>query len=225
MRSNDGGDDSGRVHDYFSRSAELFDSLYADGKSNPIMRLINRVFRRDMYIRYLWTLEHIHRTGAESALDVGCGSGRYLRAMADANVRRLVGVDCSARMLELAEAHTATAPDSVRIDLICCDFSQFETSERFDVIVAMGLFDYVADPVPVLIKMRSLARHSVIASFPSISLYRTPIRQARYWLKDCPVYFYRRNRIAALGASAGYSTCEVRKIRGSGQDYVATFIP
>ena len=63
----------------------------------------------------------------------------------------------------------------------------------------------------------------MIASFPSISWYRTPIRKVRYVIKRCPVYFYRREQIEQLGKAAGFAQTDISKIDGAGQDYFATF--
>jgi 2-polyprenyl-3-methyl-5-hydroxy-6-metoxy-1,4-benzoquinol methylase len=213
------------VREYFTRAADTFDALYSERRQSPAMRVVNRIFRRDMRIRFLWTLEHVRAIKAASILDVGCGSGRYLEAYAELGVRRIVGIDLSDAMLELAAARLAPFTDITDVALIRGDFSAFETDERFDVVVGMGVADYLDDPAAALTKMRSLANHSVVVSFPSISVYRTPIRRIRYWFKRCPVHFYTRLRIESLGKFAGFADTSVRKIRGSGQDYVAVFTP
>lgn len=213
------------VRDYFTRAADTFDALYSERRQNPAMRMVNRVFRRDMRIRFLWTLEHVRATQAASVLDVGCGSGRYLEAYAELGVRRIVGMDLSETMLALAAERTAPFGDRADIALVRGDFSEFDANERFDCIVAMGVFDYLNDPVAALTKMRSLANRSVVVSFPSVSVYRTPIRKIRYRFKRCPVYFYTRRRIESLGREAGFGQMRIRKIRGSGQDFFATFTP
>jgi hypothetical protein len=45
------------------------------------------------------------------------------------------------------------------------------------------VFDYIEEPEAALRKMKELARHSVVASFPSRSVYRTPLRKVRYAIK------------------------------------------
>jgi hypothetical protein len=105
------------------------------------------------------------------------------------------------------------------------DFTTFETEERFKGVIGMGVFDYFSEPFPVLMRMRELACHSVVASFPSMNLYRTPIRKLRYRIKRCPVYFYDRRLIDKLVRSAGFSRYEITKIRGAGMDYfVAMYV-
>ncbi len=216
--------DARRVQDYFTRSAVPFDSLYGEERMNPAWRWVNRTFRRDIYERYVRTIEHARRYGLGSALDVGCGSGRYATGLAEAGVKRIVGVDFSPSMIELARRHTQELPaDGAEVEFLVRDFDAYTTEKRFDLVIAMGYFDYTADPVAVLSRMRSFATHSVVVSFPSKSVYRTPIRKVRYRVKNVPVHFYEPQEIQAFSRAAGFSRSEVTKIRGAGMDYVAAF--
>ncbi len=169
-------------------------------------------------------MEHIRQLKAQSVLDIGCGSGRYARAYAEIDVGWVVGVDMSKNMIDLAYHHTKeVASSKTRYDFIQTDFMEFMTSENFDVVVAMGFFDYIGEPITVLKKMKLLSKNSVIASFPSISWYRTPIRKIRYFYKKCPVYFYKKATLENFAVKAGFSGCTVTKIKGAGMDYIAIF--
>lgn len=217
--------DSANVRDYFTRAASDFASIYLDAGTHPVMGVVNRAFRRDMYVRFDMTMNHIRANELRSVLDVGCGPGRYVAALAQMPLDRLVGLDYSPSMIELATAavtRETTVCENENIELTQGDFMTYDSKEDFDVLIAMGLFDYIREPVDMLRRMREMANHSVLASFPSISVYRTPIRKLRYRVKRCPVYFYTRRRIAELAAAAGFASCDIHKIRGSGQDFFAT---
>jgi SAM-dependent methyltransferase len=217
-------DDTQKVRDYFSRSAVSFDSLYAEKEMNPAWRWVNQRFRRDIYDRFLRTIEHVRNNDIKSVLDVGCGPGRYAVAFHEHGVQRITGIDIAPDMIDLFRRHTnPLAGDGSDFEAVCTDFMQYDPPESFDLVVAMGFFDYIEDAGPVLAKMKRLATHSVIASFPSISLYRTPIRKVRYALKRCPVYFYDRDRISELAHAAGFDEFAIDKIPGAGMDYVVTF--
>jgi SAM-dependent methyltransferase len=73
------------------------------------------------------------------ALDLGCGTGRYFRALR--HVRELVGVDVSAAML--AEARHPLDADAVRIEklsLVQGDFLTVAlTAGRFDLVYSIGV--------------------------------------------------------------------------------------
>jgi SAM-dependent methyltransferase len=214
--------DRANVREYFTRAAVSFDSLYAE-KANFLARFINRRFRRDIYERFLLSVNHVRQFNLNSVLDVGCGSGRYAVALAQLGVKRIVGLDISEGMIALAKSLAAGDHSSSTLEFVCSDFMEFKSIRSFQLVLAMGLFDYVRDPLPVLARMGSLADHSVIASFPSVSWYRTPIRKMRYFFKRCPVYFYQRSQIEAFGEMLGFAQTVVHKIEGAGQDYFVTF--
>lgn len=70
--------------------------------------------------------------GARRVLELGCGDGRVLGALAHApnsGPRRLVGVDCHPGMLELARQRCSTAT------WLRADMADFELGERFDRIL------------------------------------------------------------------------------------------
>lgn len=209
------------VRPYFERTAEDFDRLYAEERQNALMRWLNGRFRCDIAERFLLTMEHARATAPNSVLDVGCGSGRYLAALSQLGIRRLVGIDLSANMLELAKAQVCDT--GAEVELIAGDLADWSTDERFDLVIAMGLFDYAGDPLAFLKKMRTLCRHSAIASFPSRHWFRTPVRKFRYRWRRCPVEFFRADQVEHLGRDAGFARVELRKIPGAGMDFVATF--
>lgn len=216
--------ESNKVMNYFNRTALTFDSLYSEREMSSLIRFINRRFRRDIYERYILSLEHVQKHNAKTVLDVGCGSGRYALGLYEVGVIRIVGIDFSPKMIELAREYTKSVQGSNEIfEFVCCDFMEFDTKETYDVVIAMGFFDYVKEPVDVLKKMRKLSNHSVIASFPSVSLYRTPLRKIRYYLKQCPVYFYNPTMIRSFSVEAGFGNCDVTKIKGAGMDYFVAF--
>lgn len=211
-----------RIEQYFTRAAADFDSLYSEEKQSGFMRWVNKNFRPDMYERFRLTLTHVAKYTLKTVLDVGCGSGRYEVGLAQLGVDRVLGIDVSPGMIQLAKQSVGNSAGN--IEFRNQDFADFQTSETFDVVIAMGLFDYVENPTPMVRRMGALARHSVVASFPSISWYRTPIRKVRYFFKRCPVYFYRESDIDVLAKNAGFARSEILKIKGAGQDYfVALF--
>jgi len=91
----------------------------------------------------------------------------------------------------------------LRIRHVCSDFlSDFSPAEKFDITLAVGVFDYLKDPLSFLKKMKDITRGRMIISFPSKYTPQMPIRKMWLATKDCPVYFYTRGRIAELCALA-----------------------
>jgi SAM-dependent methyltransferase len=143
--------------------------------------------------------------------------------MAGLGVEKIVGLDVSPGMIQLARELTGKTETPTKLEFVEQDFAAFQSRDRFDAVLAMGFFDYVESPAPVLKRMRTFAQHSVIASFPSLSWYRTPIRKVRYVIKRCPVYFYRRREIERLALETGFARHQITKIPGAGQDYFVAF--
>lgn len=208
------------VQTYFERAADSFDRLYTEDRQSPFMRWVNRHFRSDIAERFLRTLALADKIRPASVLDVGCGSGRYLEALARHGVRQLVGVDLSSPMLDLARQATKDV-DAASIDLRCGDYMDIEFDEAVDMSVVMGVFDYVDEPEKMLQRLRKDSRRAVIASFPSKHWFRTPVRKLRYRIKRCPLYFYDPESIRELGKRAGFASVDIEKINGAGMDYVA----
>lgn len=75
--------------------------------------------------------------GASSALELGCGSGRVLLALAEAGLE-VTGVERDEGMLEGARARLARAPREVaeRVTLVRGDMARFDVGRRFDRVVA-----------------------------------------------------------------------------------------
>jgi len=207
-----------KVKNYFYRTAGTFDAIYS-GRKAFWMRLLDQYFRPDMYERFRLTLKHIGDVQGKSVLDLGCGSGRYSVEFAKRGAKRVVGIDLAESMIRLAEAIAGEQKVNDVCEFHAGDFFAYPLEKEFDSCIALGVFDYMEEPMQLLEKMRSVCRDNLIASFPSYSVIRTPIRKLRYKFKKCPVYFYTRERIEQLLKQAGLKRYEIIKIKGAGMDF------
>ena len=147
-------------------------------------------------------------------LDVGCGSGRIGEEILEAGASRYVGIDLSPGMLELAEARLRRF--GPRVELVHGDFLAMPLDGPFDVIVALGLFDYVAEPPRFARRMRELCSGEVVASFPRWNWLKGPIRKVRYEvINNCPIFNYTARELLFVFGAAGFDRVEVRQ-RGRG---------
>jgi 2-polyprenyl-3-methyl-5-hydroxy-6-metoxy-1,4-benzoquinol methylase len=198
------------VKTYFTDRARLFDALY-EGDSR-LDRVLNRVLRRPMFQRYVFTLAAIGHLSGRRILDVGCGAGRYAVELCQAGAD-VVGIDFSSEMLAMARQRAERARVGHKATFIAEDFVQWsrEESAHFDVAFAMGVLDYVENAQEFIAQMAKVA-DEVIVSFPRPTPVRMPLRKLRYWLRGCPVHFYRKREIEQMYTRAGLRNVTIRRL-------------
>jgi SAM-dependent methyltransferase len=176
----------------------------------------NRVLHKEVLQRVEKTRETLEGIEGFTVLDVGCGSCRNSALFADLGARRVVGIDFSAPVLELAREYARAARVVEQCEFIQADFLDYPFHETFDVVVALGVFDYIADSVRALKRMTELANDKVVASFPGVSPIRAPLRKLCYALRGCPVYFYTGAGLRQICHEAGLAKFRIDKLASSG---------
>ncbi|MBV8431400.1 MAG: class I SAM-dependent methyltransferase [Solirubrobacterales bacterium] len=200
-----------RVRNRFRSKAQQFDDLYEDE------RLLVRLLRPGLFRRRQLAIETAAEYSHPQVLDVGCGSGRIGEFVLDAGTTHYVGVDFSEPMIELARSRLARFGD--RVELLTEDFLTAPLTGPFDVVLALGLFDYLPDPDPFFLRMHELCAPGgcVVGSFPAWSPVKGPVRKVRYeWIGDCPIFNYDRPGLERLLHSAGFDRQEIQAPGRSG---------
>jgi ubiquinone/menaquinone biosynthesis C-methylase UbiE len=120
--------------------------------------------------RKAWTLNEeqqgptyeavLERTGGASVLDVGCGTGVFLRLCADRGAA-VAGIDGSEELLAVARERVPEA------DLRLGDLQTLPyADDTFDLVTGFGSFFYAADVVAALREAARVARgHVVVQTF------------------------------------------------------------
>ena len=204
------------VRHRFEWDAANFAAIY-EADSLPL-RLFNRVFRKAIFVRYDTAMKYAGDVAGKTILDIGCGSGVYSVELAKRGARRVVGIDFSAPMLEIARSNARTAKVEDQTEFVQADFSKHDFGdERFDVSMAMGVFDYLEDPEPFLTRMSRVTRGTLIASFPGFSLVRGTARRLRYRLTDRgDVFYYKPEDVDRLARAAGIARHRLIHVSASG---------
>lgn len=95
-------------------------------------------------------------------LDLGCGGGRYALSVCK-RAKQVIGIDISDKMIEIARKKLT--PDmSIKFlvgDATCIPFK----NEHFDVIVSLGMFEYLKDPTPFLSEINRILKKDGILLF------------------------------------------------------------
>jgi SAM-dependent methyltransferase len=194
-------DTGARAH--FDRVPDEWDALYAHEDRRRY--LVNRLLRKGLYERYRFTFDQVGDLGGQTVLDVGCGTGRYSVECARRGAAQVVGVDFAPHMIDFARHAAAQHGVADRCEFVCADFLTHHFDDGFDVVLALGLFDYVPVAGPLFAKIAGFEPRAFVASFPKFTPIWGTQRRVRYrWIKKCPVYDYTREQVAGLCRRAGF---------------------
>lgn len=200
-----------RVRTRFEDKAQQFDDLYEDER-----RLV-RTLRPGLFRRRKLAVDTVAGYANPRVLDVGCGSGRIGEFVLEAGASHYVGVDFSEPMIDLARARLTRF--ETRTELIVDDFLAAPLDGPFDVILAVGLFDYLPEPHRFARRMFELCAPGgcVVGSFPTWSLLKGPVRKVRYeWIGNCPIFNYSRRELELMFGASGFERVEIASPGRSG---------
>ncbi len=96
----------------------------------------------------------------KQVLDLACGEGFYARRIRAAGAERVVGVDVSREMIELAREQERAEP--LGIDYVHADVADLDASRalgKFDVVSAAYLLHYAPDESALLRMCANIAQH------------------------------------------------------------------
>ncbi len=202
---------------YFDRVAEEFNAHYADRKP-PLTTLVDRVFRQGMVQRFKYVTSRMDWQG-HTVLDVGCGPGHYMAALAGSRgAAAAVGLDFAPAMIEVARRNVSAWGLESSCRLVTGDFMTYPFDEPFDTVLAIGYYDYVIGRVALdahFRRMLDLARRRVVASFPARWSFKTLPRWAWLTARGCPVQFYSTAGIRALMARMGVRSYQTIRMSGT----------
>jgi len=191
-----------KIRSHFDADARRFDAIYEDEKS-IFNSWVDNVWRGVVRQRFDLTLARLEPLAGKSVLDVGCGSGRYAIACATRGAALVVGIDFAAAMIELAREYARRSGVADRCEFRRGKFPEDVPDGPFDACIAMGFFDYTANPVPIISRMRELTRSTMVMSFPKAAEWRAPVRRLRFRLLGCPLFLYRESRVRKILSDAG----------------------
>jgi ubiquinone/menaquinone biosynthesis C-methylase UbiE len=196
---------------FWNSEADAFERIYSHEKSK-LSTALDQLFRKDMYERFVFTIENCKPVEGRRFLDVGCGNGLYSVELGKNGAARVVGLDISPVMIGRC-LHSAVKEGLTDcVSFIQTDLLEYEPDSIFDVSYGIGLFDYISEPLPVLRKMREVTKNKVILAFPRLWTWRAPVRKARLTMKGCPVFFYSKSKINRLMQDAGFASWEVTRV-------------
>jgi ubiquinone/menaquinone biosynthesis C-methylase UbiE len=115
-------------------------------------------FKESPFCLHVETYTYLNFIGdisGKSILDLACGEGFYTRKLKQKGAARIVGVDISEKMIELARLSEEKEP--LGIEYIVSDAQQIGTIGSFDLVVASYLLNYAQTKDQLLKMCQSIA--------------------------------------------------------------------
>jgi SAM-dependent methyltransferase len=173
---------------------------------------VQRAFRPGLRRRQEFAIDVVREHSEPRVLDVGGGSGRVGKLALEAGAGEYVDVDLAEEMLDLAGKHLARFGDKVK--LVRGDFLTTPLDGLFDVVLALGYFDYQEDADRHVRRMREVCSGSAVASFPRWNWLKGPVRKVRYEvINNCPIFNYTQRELRFLFGAAGFQRVLIRQTR------------
>ena len=197
---------------YFDRIPGKWHTRYS--QERPVVHRLNRVLRRAIYERYELTFEHSGPIEGATVLDIGCGTGEYSLEFARKGASRVVGVDFAPGMVAASDTAARKAGLAQSCKFVCADFMDLKLEERFEIVVAVGLFDYVGRPGVFLRKIAKVTAGVFLASFPSNRGLWKLQRAIRYnRIKGCEIHDYRAEQLLSLYQQAQFASVRIHPMK------------
>jgi 2-polyprenyl-6-hydroxyphenyl methylase/3-demethylubiquinone-9 3-methyltransferase len=165
-------------------------------------------------------VERVAKLSGIEVVDVGCGGGILSESMARAGAR-VLGIDLSKAVLDVAGLHALEAQVAVQYRLVAAEDLAQERPGAFDLVTCMEMLEHVPDPAASMRALAALTRHGgdIIVS----TLNRNPLAfavaivGAEYIARVLPrgtheyLKFIKPSELARWGRAAGL---ELRDLTG-----------
>ena len=139
--------------------------MSVDGEADPhhYVRLMDMIRggREDDPAQYRAVFDSLGVCGGDHVLDVGCGTGGGVRALAARfpDVARAVGIDKSETMIAEARSRTNGAPEGVPVEFHVADAHDLPfPDESFDAAYSLRVFEIIGEPRRALSEMARVVR-------------------------------------------------------------------
>ena len=92
------------------------------------------------------TINNLINVNNRVVLDIGCGSGIYIKNALENNSKFVCGIDPAENMLKLTKARLSKWKINQNYKLIFGNFPDVKIKTNFNFIIVMGVMDYIPNP-------------------------------------------------------------------------------
>jgi len=182
--------------EYPEEIAQEFDFLYRKEKA-ALKRAIDKIFNKGVKEGHTLTLLECKNISGKRILDIGCGAWRMSTELVKRGAH-VTGIDSSHNMIDRAKLTVEKERVQDKLTLIHDDFAGHTFNGRFNISLALEVFDYTKDAVFYVSKMKALTTEKCIMSFPSKLAFQVPLRMIWLRSRNLPVCFYTKNELKSL---------------------------
>jgi ubiquinone/menaquinone biosynthesis C-methylase UbiE len=191
---------------YWDVRSDLFANYYKKPS------VFDKLFRKAVYLRTAVALKTIQEYPGCTVLDIGSGPGvNSVTWLKNSQASHLLGIDFAESMNAYARKNAAAEGVENRSEFVEGDFMKYDFGgKKYDVAVAVGVFDYIEDAAGFIKKMDEVSQKAFVISWPENGL-RMMLRRWRY---TCPVFHYNENEIRRLHSLCKISDLEIVRSQG-----------
>ena len=175
-----------------------------------LRKRMHRWYRKGIYQRFNLVFEHAGDLSAKTVLLAGNELDGYLPALVKAGAQQVLVIegssDESGRLMETIHEYGLEDSCAVRHgDLNTLPMS----GQRFDICLAMGAFDDLSDPKPLLARLMALSEQRVMANFLSRGKLGSAWRRARHAVSAPEPLLLTRRDLGLIACSLDPSSVQI----------------
>jgi len=199
------------IQEYFAKRARCYKEAYGSEKSRGFLNRLYQLGWFPLRLIFKYTMDYLGKTNPQGVLDIGCGTGVYVAALAERGIA-VTGLDSCNEMINVAENLLKESGLNTSAKTVLADYLEWAEGikDAYDLALAIGVMDYVDDAPVYLASFKRVARE-VIVTFPTKSMFSF-IADFSYRQRGMRGYFYREEQIRVLLQAAGLEIIHFTKI-------------
>ena len=147
------------IQNYFEKRVQCYLEAYSRKRPSSLTNAVYRLGWYSLRLIFRRTMRRIMAIQPQSVLDIGCGCGIYSAELAGRGIA-VTALDSCRGMIDATENLLKQNDLQDRVATVCADYLDWSrgVTHEYDLILAIGLFDYVPDATVYLDSFRRVAR-------------------------------------------------------------------